>query len=140
MIRQILLPFDGSPASGRALDLAASLAVLCDASVTVLHSYTPPPPVLGEPNYSRALYATLEEAQALVEDAASRLREQGVGAVEVEVMEGPPTHNILGLAELRKPDLIVLGARGLSTWQGLLLGSVSMTVTHRAESPVLIVK
>jgi len=34
----------------------------------------------------------------------------------------------------------VIGARGNSTWQGALLGSVSMLVTQRAECPVLVVK
>jgi nucleotide-binding universal stress UspA family protein len=38
------------------------------------------------------------------------------------------------------PDLIVIGARGLGTWPGLLLGSVSMAVTQRAQCPVLVVK
>ncbi|MER3458879.1 MAG: universal stress protein, partial [Chloroflexota bacterium] len=44
------------------------------------------------------------------------------------------------VAEVRKPDLIVVGARGLGTWRGLILGSVSMAVTQRAECPVLVVK
>jgi nucleotide-binding universal stress UspA family protein len=47
---------------------------------------------------------------------------------------------ILGIAETRHIDLIVIGARGLSTWQGILLGSVSMAVAQRAECPVLVVK
>lgn len=47
---------------------------------------------------------------------------------------------ILNVAEARKPDLLVVGARGLGTWQGIFLGSVSMAVTQRAECPVLVVK
>jgi len=34
----------------------------------------------------------------------------------------------------------VVGGRGLGTWKGLILGSVSMAVTQRAGCPVLIVK
>jgi nucleotide-binding universal stress UspA family protein len=48
-------------------------------------------------------------------------------------------HAILDAAEQRGAGLIVLGARGLSTFQSLLLGSVSHGVTQHARLPVLIV-
>lgn len=140
MIQSILYATDGSAPAERAGDFVASLAVRYGAKVTVLHAYTPVPGYLGEPNYSRTLYKTLEEAEALVADVARRLRELGVAEVETEVVEGPAADAILNVAEVRKPDLIVVGARGLGTWRGLILGSVSMAVTQRAECPVLVVK
>ena len=140
MIQGILLATDGSAPAERATDFAASLATRFHSKVTVLHAFTPVPATLGEPNYSRALYETLDEAKTLVENAAARLRELGVIDVETDTIEGPAGNAILGVAETRKPDLIVIGARGLSTWQGILLGSVSTTVTQRAECPVLVVK
>jgi nucleotide-binding universal stress UspA family protein len=140
MIENILLATDGSSPANRAADFAASLALRFRAKVTVLHAYTPVPAHLGEPNFSRALYETLDEAKALVENAAGRLREMGIVEVETDVIEGPAANAILGVAETRKPDLIVIGARGLSTWQGILMGSVSMSVTQRAECPVLVMK
>lgn len=140
MIQSILYATDGSAPAERAGDFVASLAVRYGAKVTVLHAYTPVPGYLGEPNYSRAFYKTLEEAEALVADVARRLRELGVAEVETEVVEGPAADAILNVAEVRKPDLIVVGARGLGTWRGLILGSVSMAVTQRAECPVLVVK
>jgi|DewCreStandDraft_1066081.scaffolds.fasta_scaffold00827_11 nucleotide-binding universal stress UspA family protein len=140
MIQSILYATDGSAPAERAGDFVASLAVRYGARVTVLHAYTPVPAYLGEPNYSRTLYKTLEEAEALVADVARRLRELGVAEVETEVVEGPAADAILNVAEVRKPDLIVVGARGLGTWRGLILGSVSMAVTQRAECPVLVVK
>jgi nucleotide-binding universal stress UspA family protein len=76
----------------------------------------------------------------VVERAAERLRTLGVSEVETDLVEGPPANVILGVAETRQPDLIVIGARGLSTWQGMLMGSVSMAVTQRTERPVLVVK
>jgi nucleotide-binding universal stress UspA family protein len=140
MIQSILYATDGSAPAERAGDFVASLAVRYGARVTVLHAYTPVPAYLGEPNYSRTLYKTLEEAEALVADVARRLRELGVAEVETEVGEGPAADAILNVAEVRKPDLIVVGARGLGTWRGLILGSVSMAVTQRAECPGLVVK
>lgn len=140
MIENILLATDGSRPAKQAAEFAASLALRFRAKVTVLHAYTPVPAHLGEPNFSRAVYETLNEAEALVEDAAGRLHDMGVSDVESEVIEGPAANAILGVAETRKAGLIVIGARGLSTWQGLLMGSVSMSVTQRAECPVLVVK
>lgn len=140
MIQSILLATDGSAAADRAVEFAASLSARYHAAVTVLHAFTPVPAVLGEPNYSRTLYETLEEAEAVVQNAARRLKEMGVEETSTEIIEGPAANVILGVAETRRPDLLVLGARGMSTWRGLLLGSVSMAVTQRAECPVLVVK
>ena len=140
MIENILLATDGSGPAKQAAEFAASLALRFRAKVTVLHAYTPVPEFLGEPNYTQALYKTLDEVKALVEDTAGRLQDMGVVEVETEVIEGPAVNAILGVAETRKPDIIVIGARGLSTWQGLLMGSVSLSVTQRAECPVLVVK
>jgi len=142
MIANILLATDGSSPAKQAAEFAASLALRFRAKVTVLHAYTPVPAGLGEPNYTQTLtlYESLDQAKALVEDAAGRLHDMGIVEVETEIIEGPAINALLGAAETRKPDIIVIGARGLSTWQGLLMGSVSLSVIQRAECPVLVVK
>lgn len=140
MIQHILLTTDGSAPAERAADFAASLATRYGARVTVLYAFDAVPHYLGEPNYSQALHQTLKEANSLVDGVAKRLREMGAAEVETEVLEGPAASAILSMAETRKPDLLVMGARGLSTWQGVILGSVSLAVTQRAECPVLVVK
>lgn len=139
MIENILLATDGSRPAKQAAEFAASLALRFRAKVIVLHAYTPVPAYLGEPNYSRAFYETIDDANAVVEETAGRLHDMGV-EVKTELIEGPPANAILGIAETRKPDIIVIGARGLSTWQGLLMGSVSLSIIQRAECPVLVVK
>jgi nucleotide-binding universal stress UspA family protein len=140
MIENILLATDGSSPAKRATEFAASLALRFHARVTVLHAFTPVPAYPGEQNYSQTYFETIDEAKAFVGDAAVRLHEMGIIDVETEVIKGPPVNAILGVADSRKPDLIVIGARGMSTWQGLLMGSVSLSVTQRAECPVLVVK
>lgn len=140
MIRHILLATDGSASATRAARLAASLAIRYGAKLTVLHAFQPVPAVLGEPNYSRALDRALEHATDLLAQTAKHLREMGVKEIATEFIEGPPADAIIGVAETRRPDVLVIGSRGLGTWQGAFLGSVSMAVTQRAECPVLVVK
>lgn len=140
MIQKILLVTDGSAYAERAADFSASLAIRYQAAVIVLNAFTTALVQLGESYHSRAPCQTLDEARTLVSQIAKRLRAMGILNVDTEVIEGPAINVILGVAESRKPDLIVVGARGLSTWQGHMLGSVSMAVAQRAECPVLVVK
>ncbi len=144
MIQNILLITDGSAPAERAAYFAASLATCYKARILVLHAFDPFPihlsSYLGEPNCSQAIQKTLEGARALVLSVAKCLHELGVTDVDTEILEGPAISAILSVVETRKPDLLVMGARGLSTWQGIILGSVSMAITQRAECPVLVVK
>jgi nucleotide-binding universal stress UspA family protein len=140
MINNILLATDGSATSEKAAEFAASLARRFHAKVVVLHAYTPVPGNCEQQNFHRSLYETTEEAHCLVENVAKRLLDLGAGQIETEVVEGPAANVIIGAAENYSPDMIIIGARGNSTWHGMLLGSVSMLVTQRSECPVLIVK
>ena len=106
----------------------------------MLHAYTPTPINGGRHSYTPSACSTPNEAQALTDQVASQLRKIGVAEVETTVVEGPAVNVILGAAEDHQADMIVIGARGISAWQGVPLGSVSMAVTQRAECPVLVVK
>ena len=50
-----------------------------------------------------------------------------------------PDSGKMEVGETRVGDLICLGARGMSSLEGLLLGSVSQKVIHHATCPVLVV-
>ena len=84
----------------------------------------------------------LEKAAAqLAEDGAELARAAGLDAVAESsqtTYEGT-WHSILSAAESDGATLIVMGARGLSTFKSLLLGSVSHGVAQHAHVPVLIV-
>lgn len=141
MIKRILLPTDGSTSSERAASYAASLAMRFHSKIKVIHAYTPSPGALGKHVYSGpGVYKSLEEAQTLLNEVAAQLRSMGIDDIETDAVIGPAANVIIGVAESHSADLIVIGARGLSTWQGILLGSISMAVTQRAECPVLVVK
>jgi nucleotide-binding universal stress UspA family protein len=140
MFQSIVFATDGSAAAERASDFVASLAKRYDARVLVLHAVPAPPTALGEPHYSQAVRISLEYARALVADAERRLRELGVDHVETDVIEGHAVEVILNILATRSPELLVIGARGMSPWKGLVLGSVSLALTQRAPCPVLVIK
>lgn len=141
MFWHILFATDGSLGAERAADYAAALAVRFHSKVTILHAFNP---AIG--SRSGATFQTVEvfasqkDAESIVQRAAERMHNHGVEQVETNMLQGQPDHVILGVAESIKPDVIVIGARGVSTWQGLILGSTSMSVVQRAEIPVLVVK
>ncbi len=139
MIQHILLATDGSTQAEQAAEFAASLALRFHAKITVLHAFMP----AAERVIAGGIHEmprNLEAAQKRIALTARRLAEMGVQPVEVEVVEGPATSVIIGMAETCQPDMIVIGARGQGTWAGHILGSVCMAVTQRVECPVLVVK
>ena len=59
---------------------------------------------------------------------------------EVEIVTGDPAEEILRLAKIYKADLIVIGSRGLTGMQKIVLGSVSSQIVEDAPCSVLVVK
>ena len=65
---------------------------------------------------------------------------KGVKEVRTVSKDGDPARAILDCAAQEKADMIVMGRRGLSDLQGLLMGSVSHKVSHLADCACLTVK
>ncbi len=60
--------------------------------------------------------------------------------VETELIEGNTVEEIVRKSKEGQFDLIVMGARGLTTIRKLFIGSISEGVLKNASCPVLIVK
>jgi len=50
------------------------------------------------------------------------------------------TKTIVSYSKSKKIDLLVMGAQGITGWDKLILGSVTDSVVHRVNCPVLIVR
>ncbi|MCB9100913.1 MAG: universal stress protein, partial [Anaerolineales bacterium] len=86
------------------------------------------------------LVARRESAgQAILDQARQQLGEVSI-LVKEELLEEPAAEAILNVAQIRQADLIVMGTRGRSSLEGLLLGSVSQKVIHHADCPVMVVR
>ncbi len=79
-------------------------------------------------------------ATELLRRAEEIARGKGASQILSKLVEGSPAKKILDQANRYEADLIVMGARGLSDIQGLLLGSVSHKVSHLAKCACLTVK
>jgi nucleotide-binding universal stress UspA family protein len=137
MFDHIVLAVDGSAESKKAILVAAELAGRFQGEVTVLH--------VREHVLSWTDDVDLEEASEaadLVDGIVRELKDVGVSA-QGEVRRAPAgqaPREILGAAADANADLIVVGSRGLTDWQGLLLGSVAHKVIHHATCPVLVAR
>lgn len=69
-------------------------------------------------------------AEKVLADAEKRARRHGVAEVIKEIEDGDPAKRILEVAKDVDADMIVTGARGLSDFKALVVGSVSHKVTH----------
>lgn len=106
----------------------------------ILHGLAASPGTFSEPDDSQVLAETSAAAQSLVADVAAGLHQQGVVDIRTDVIGGAAAEIILSVAKTRGISLIVIDARGVSRWKGLLLGNVGLPVTQRATCRVLVVK
>jgi len=137
MFSHILVAIDGSTYTQLTLPAAIELAKKFDSEILVLH--------VSEHDRGRAVVFSVESPAAATKLVAAEvktareagittkgeLRDVGAGHVANAVVETAETHGI---------DLIVMGSRGLSDVQGLLLGSVTHRVMQTANIPVLVIK
>lgn len=143
-INKILLLADGSENSMRARDYAIYLAELTKSSVDILHivnmgsEFAALNPVAGG-------YIPEQVADELKEAGEEVLQEAGIGfsvgtKVETHLGFGTPTEVAISFCEEHKPDILIMGSRGMGTLKGLVLGSVSGYLTSNAPCPVLVIK
>lgn len=136
--KKVLIGYDGSTQADRATETALALAASLDAKVLLFAVARPPEP------------ATMVEVDAMLDDArehyedqfkkiVQRAKEMGVD-VETDIAVGHPVEQIVHRAELDRVDLIVLGRRGKSRFEKMLVGSTAEKVLRYAHCPVMVVK
>lgn len=139
----VLVATDFSESANAAVDTAVDLARHFDAQLVLLHAYNveiPIVPAIRRREFRPEVYFGQigEEARARVEEAVRQIREMGVRAVGVALDE-PAALAIVGEAERRGVDVIVLGTRGLTGLKHVALGSVADRVIRMASCPVMTV-
>lgn len=135
---RIVVGIDTSPDAERALTWALDEARLRDATLELVHAYPTPeltalPMVVTLPNDEELRVA----AQSVLDDVLAAVGGSGDVEVVQTVQAGGAASVLTQAAE--GADLLVVGARGLGGFRGLLLGSVSQQAVAHSPCPVVVV-
>ncbi|HIH37156.1 MAG TPA: universal stress protein [Methanocellales archaeon] len=135
-MKKILVAYDGSEDSKRALDWAVELAKCTQSSITIL---TVVPSAARMFAFADIIIPGTFKSQALnmIQEAAKHI--QGI-PVTCILREGDIADEILRASEDLGCDLIVMGRRGLGKIDRFLLGSVAEKVVKHSSKTVLMVK
>lgn len=144
MLKNVLVPLDGSKLAEAALEHALSVVepngkITLVSAIEVpdvpIYGYYPPASV---PDYEEAKDNLLPYARHYLQGIADRLVEQGF-AVRIEAEIGDPAQVITEIAQKHQVDAIVMsthGRSGLSRW---LFGSVTNKVLSAKPCPVYVI-
>ena len=137
----VLVVFDGSPLSERALTYA--IETFPDAPITAIYVINPVDSVIdveagGLPVAEDWYENAKEEATRIHTTATDLAAERNTELVTVTEV-GKPARAILEYSADHDSDQIVMGSHGRSGIDRALLGSVAETVTRRAQIPVTII-
>lgn len=138
---EILVPVDGSDNSQRAVRYALDLAEPLGARIRLFYVFpVSSVELIGMAGMSRddIEHAAQAAAQRVFDKLHAQIGETGV-KLDDETSIGDPAEEIIRCTEDDHDLLVILGRRGLSRIQSLLLGSVSEKVVRHARSPVMMI-
>jgi nucleotide-binding universal stress UspA family protein len=143
---RILVAFDGSKDSQKAIGLACSLALKFGSELTVVQVFSSPSigysatSGMPIPDYKMLEDAKKAAAKEVLSKGLQLAKQEGVEA-KGELIEAPSVvEALVEFAVNKKADLIVTGTRGMTGFKKLVLGSVSSGLVNHAHCPVLIAR
>jgi nucleotide-binding universal stress UspA family protein len=152
MFKKILIGFDGSDKSKRALHYAfvlsekfgSELIILTVYQKRVLPIFSTENDLEGEVDldiYEEYWEAVKQQYKSILSNAEEIAKRDWPLVKYVALfVEGRPSTQIMSVASKYEVDLIVLGSRGLGGVTGWLLGSTSKSVIEHCKRPIFIVK
>ena len=137
-MKRILVAYDGSDPAKKAFSFALDLAAKYGAELSVLAVARPPD------------FGSEVETEAVTENSKKHYRqvlkplhgvvEAAKSNAHFEVVVGHPAEQIVRHAESWRADLIVVGHRGHTFLDRLLIGSVAGYVINHASCAVLVAR
>jgi len=134
MFENILVAYDGSIHSVKALNIAIDLCMKYGSGLNVVMAVNLPelPESNGILQESTSHRGDLDRAAALAEQAGVR--------VVTHLLRGTVANTIERFALENKFDLVIVGARGRNAVKRFLMGSVSAHLVASLDCPVMVVK
>lgn len=146
IIKNILVPYDGSPLSKKALELAKDIARNFTADLTlfmVIPVYYPISDSVfsgtAVVNYQQIVKELKKEGEKEISKTTEKCRQQGVKASH-KIVNDDVSFAILNEAKKSRVDMIIMGSRRLTGISAIKrLGSTARYVSEHARCPVTIV-
>ena len=146
-MKKILVAFDGSEQSDKALDFALDLASKYSAQIALIN-VIPFSPISDSSvvipygaDYATFYKERRSANEKMLAEALNKAKNfQKTLQITKKLIEGRPAEKIVETAKEGMFDLIVIGSRALGGIKEYFLGSVSNRVADKAPCPVLIVK
>ncbi|MGD2068092.1 MAG: universal stress protein [Gemmatimonadota bacterium] len=150
MVRQLLVPLDGSGFGEETLPLVTAIARSSGADVAVAHVHVPhvPDHLISNTQYqyegvdmSEYDWRDRSEEESYLRSVADRLATDLERSVEPVILEGEITEAIDQFAaRFESPGMIVMATHGRSGFSRAWLGSVADAVVRNAPWPVLLIR
>ena len=143
---KIIVAYDGSKDSVKAIRLAGSLAARYQSEVTVVHVYSSPAIGFSAasgipiPDYRALEDAKKEAARDCLSAGLQLASEEGLKAKGELIEATSVVEALVEFAANEKADLIVAGTRGMTGFKKLIMGSVSTGLVNHAPCNVLIAR
>ena len=128
-VRKILVAVDGSAHAEAAVELLSKLPLVVGSEVTVL----------GVVEVDNDIRAKISHAGKVLESAGANVTEV-VAEQDPLVLTVSPRMTITDYLQSEKPDLVVMGTRGMTGLPRLWVGSVASAVAHHADCSVLLAR
>ena len=146
IIRQILVPLDGSTLAETALAPAEALAGLFEAELMLVQIVPPLTagsllPVTFAAGYeTEAVALQRKQAQDYLERLGEDLRKRGARVRAIVVVGRNVGEALINLANSERIDLLAIATHGRSGIERMMLGSVADKLIRAAGPPVLVVR
>ena len=139
---RIIIPIDGSDQSKKAAKKAIFLAKSTGVKIVAMYVIDTPdlPGFYDSPDeatYQQIHELLKKEGNSYIDQIEKMAKKIGVGISRM-IADGHPAEEII--KEAKKNDLIVIGSKGVTALDRLLMGSVAENIVHHAPCPVMIVK
>ncbi len=135
-LKDILVPYDNSSNSKRAIAMAFELAKLTEGTITIVHviSYNKAVAKIVEP-YKESIIVHVKKFFDQIDKDASKKNIR----LKKQILYGNPSEEILNFMKNKRFGMVIMGRRGVTKITGPTLGSVSNALVQNSKIPVLIV-
>ena len=138
-VEKVLIPVDGSDSSRNAAKYGAHLVNSRNPKIYLLNIWEPVNMTIGGEMAEKLRQNAQAKSMAMLEEYKKMLEPCGM-EIELISRSGRPDYVILNVQDELDCDLIVIGSRGLSVLENVIMGSVVTRVLEGASCPVLVTR